>query len=438
MSEILKKNQIVKTERSKLDCLVGDFLGGGGQGEVYTASLGQQTVALKWYYPNSATPGQRTALEKLIDKGAPNAKFLWPLEIVSEPSLNGFGYIMALREKKFANIVDLMKRRISPKLAVLVRAGFELANSFLQLHSKGLCYRDISFGNAFFDPDTGEVLICDNDNVAIDGLASGGVLGTPRFMAPEVVRGDSTPNKDSDLYSLAVLLFYILMTSHPLEGKKESDIKCFDLPAMNKLYGTEPVFIYDPLDKSNRPVKGCHDNAIAFWNIYPEFIQKLFIKAFTDGIKDAVNGRVRESEWRLALIKLLDSIIYCQCGVENFYDIEKLKTNKTLTCWDCAKPIILPPRIKLGGNVVMLNHDTKIHPHHIDNHNKIFDFSTAIAEVTQNPKKPGLWGLKNNSCAKWNITMPDGTLKDVEPNQNAPILNGLKINFGIIEGEIRA
>jgi len=437
MSEILKKNQVVKTEISKLDCRVGEFLG-GGQGEVYKADLGGQAVALKWYYPNSATPQQRTALEKLIEKGAPNARFLWPAEIVTESSTPGFGYVMPLREKRFGNIVDLMKRRISPKLAVLVRVGFELANSFLQLHSKGLCYRDISFGNAFFDPNTGEVLICDNDNVSIDGQSDGGVLGTPRFMAPEVVRGDSKPNKDTDLYSLAVLLFYILMTSHPLEGKKESDIKCFDLPAMNKLYGTEPVFIYDPADDSNRPVKGYHDNAIAFWDIYPEFIKNLFMKAFTTGIKDPVNGRVRESEWRMALIRLLDSVMYCKCGAENFYDKEKLQKNKSLTCWDCRKAMTLPPRINIGGNIVMLNYDTKIHPHHIDDHSKIFDFSILVAEVNQNPNKPGQWGLKNDSSEKWNITMPDGTLKDVEPGRNAPILNGLKINFGKATGEIRA
>ena len=65
-------------------------------------------------------------------------------------------------------------------------------------------------------------------------------------MAPEIVRGEAKPTTESDLFSLAVLLFYMLMMHHPLEGKKESDIKAFDLPAMNKIYGLEPVFIFDP------------------------------------------------------------------------------------------------------------------------------------------------------------------------------------------------
>jgi len=38
---------------------------------------------------------------------------------------------------------------------------------------------------------------------------------------------------------------------HPLEGKKEVAIHSFDLPAMTKLFGTEPVFIFDPVDRSN-------------------------------------------------------------------------------------------------------------------------------------------------------------------------------------------
>ena len=75
------------------------------------------------------------------------------------------------------------------------------------------------------------------------------------------------PSAQTDLYSLAVLLFYILLVSHPLEGAREASIKCFDRPAMDKLYGTEPLFIYDPQDDSNRPVPQYHDNAIAFYRL---------------------------------------------------------------------------------------------------------------------------------------------------------------------------
>ena len=128
----------------------------------------------------------------------------------------------------------------------------------------GAKYQDISFGNLFFNPDNGDVLICDNDNVSFDNSKPGGVLGTPGFMAPEIVRGEKRPSKDTDRYSLSVLLFYLFMVNHPLEGKLEASIRCMDMAARVKLYGTDPVFIFDPNNKTNRPVKGIHDNATIY------------------------------------------------------------------------------------------------------------------------------------------------------------------------------
>jgi DNA-binding helix-hairpin-helix protein with protein kinase domain len=111
------------------------------------------------------------------------------------------------------------------------------------------------------------------------------------------------------------------MMHHPLEGKKELAIKCLDLPAMKKLYGTEPVFIFDPADDSNAPDPQHQRNPLAFWSIYPKFLRTLFTRAFTEGISDPQHGRVRESNWRAAMVRLRDSIIYCaHCNAENFHD----------------------------------------------------------------------------------------------------------------------
>jgi eukaryotic-like serine/threonine-protein kinase len=348
---------------------------------------------------------------------------------------------MPLREPGYKSLIDLMKRRIEPTFRALATAGFELADSFFQLHARGLCYCDISFGNVFFEPETGHVLICDNDNVDVNKVGKSAVSGTPRFMAPEIVCGKEPPSTQTDLFSLAVLMFYMFMVHHPLEGRKEAEIKCFDLPAMRKLYGTEPVFIFDPDDDSNRPVPSYQDNAIIFWNIYPQFLRDLFIKAFTAGIHNPSGGRVQETEWRLAMIRLCDSIIYCpHCGHENFYDADYLKASggKLNPCWNkqCQKEIPIPPRIRIGKNIVMLNYNTELFPHHVDDQ-KRWDFSEAIAVVTQHPTNPNIWGLKNLSDDKWVTTAADGTVKDVEPGRSVTFAAGTKINFGKAEGEIR-
>jgi DNA-binding helix-hairpin-helix protein with protein kinase domain len=440
MNQILKPGQTVRAEPSGMACEVGQFLGAGGQGEVYRAKVGGNAVALKWFFPHIATRELESSIKTLTQIGPPTEKFLWPVEMTFAEGVQGYGYIMPLREARFKNIVDLMKRRIEPSFRSLATAGLELSHSYLQLHSKGLCYRDISFGNAFFDPDTGEILIADNDNVAVDEHARSSVLGTPRFMAPEVVRGEALPSTQTDLFSLSVLLFYMLMVHHPLEGKKELLIKCLDLPAMTKLYGTEPVFIFDPQDNSNEPVPGYHDNALAFWPIYPQFLRDLFTKAFTEGIRDPQNGRVRESEWRAAMVRLRDSIVYCsKCGMENFYDADALKASagKPGSCWSCGAEIVLPPRIRIGKNVVMLNYDAKLFPHHVDDQQS-YDFIHPVAEVNRHPANPGVWGLKNLSRDKWVATSAEGNVKDIEPGRSVTIAVGAKINFGKTEGEIRS
>ena len=265
---ILKENEMLIAD-GKRNVKVNKFLAGGGQGEVYRVTVDTETYALKWYYDNIATAQQKNNIESLIAKGSPSDNFLWPLSMVSSEINNkSFGYLMKLRLQRFKGITDLMKGRINPTFNNLITACYNLSNSFTQLHAKGLCYKDISHGNIFIDENNGGILICDNDNVAVNNDKNASVLGTPRFMAPEVVRSESLPNTSTDLFSLSVLIFYIMFLGHPLEGKKEAEIKCFDLPAMNKLYGTDPIFIFDPNNDSNRPVKGYQDNPIMFWDIY--------------------------------------------------------------------------------------------------------------------------------------------------------------------------
>lgn len=439
MYHLLKDGASVFTEISTCACVIRRFLGDGTQGEVYLASLAGSEVAVKWYFPHylDIDPHLRDRLKRATRTPAPSDKFLWPMELVLANDVPGFGYVMPYREPRFKSITDLMRQRVNPSFRALATAGFELAHCYQQLHAKGLCYRDINFENVTFDPDDGDIRVCDNDNVDVNG-AEGAISGTPSFMAPEIVRGECMPSTKTDLYSLAVLLFYMFMVHHPLEGKKESEIRCLDAPARAKLYGSEPVFIYDPADDSNRPVKGLQDNAIAYWAVYPRFLRDLFTRAFTIGIKDPDNGRVVEQEWRSAMIQLRDSIIYCpKCQAQNFYDADAMRQSgaASIQCWRCKGTVPFPPRIRLGRAIVMLNHDTRLFPHHVDSGK--FDFSRPVAEVSRHPKDPNIWGLRNVSSLPWQATMPDASMRQVEAGQSVALAIGCRINFGNTEGEIR-
>lgn len=429
MARLLKIGETINSGTDSIRII--SFLGAGAQGEVYEADYRGKRLALKWYFEQMASAEQLANLEYLISIGSPSPLFLWPQKIVKINGRKGFGYLMNKRSERYYSIVDLMKRRAEPRFEVLVKAAIEMVSGYYILHKKSLCYQDISFGNLFFDAITGEALICDNDNIVPENSVSQNVLGTPRFMAPEIVRGESKPDIKTDLFSLAVLLFYIFMIHHPLEGKLEAEIKCFDLPAMTRLYGTNPVFIYDPLNRSNRPVRNLHDNAIAFWQIYPRFFQNVFIKAFTSGLKR--EGRIDESQWLKTLIELSYSIYTCDCGAENFYDALKLKTSN-LRCWNCSKQTQLPPRMKIGERIMVL-----------DKNKILYDYQFKPQALIKAPEKKArvlydkgqsTYYLENLSSEQWQVNAL-GNDKIVAKSQKIALKNGMNINFAGINALVR-
>ena len=85
--------------------------------------------------------------------------------------------------------------------------GFNLTRGYQKLHAMGSKVSGY-FRKLIFNPDNGDVLICDNDNVSFDNSKPGGVLGTPIYGTRDCKRR-KRPSKDTDRYSLSVLLFYL-------------------------------------------------------------------------------------------------------------------------------------------------------------------------------------------------------------------------------------
>ncbi len=410
---------------------VKGLLGAGGQGEVYEVESRGKRHALKWYYDFAATKQQKSTLEDLILKGAPSKSFLWPQDLIYNQEKKELGYIMPLRPKNFVKIIDMMKRKVEPSFSAVCRATYNLTRGYQALHALGLSYRDISFGNMFFDPANGDVLICDNDNVSPNTQRNTGISGTPRFIAPEIITGKESPSRNTDLYSLAVLLFYVFMMAHPLEGKKEADIKCLDISAMNLLYGTDPVFIFDPKNKSNRPVKGYQDNALIYWPLYPQSIRDLFIRSFTEGLS-APNKRVTENQWLDAIANLITGLMICpKCGSEVFFDENKVRLGVTHVCWSCGQSLQYPMSLVIGKHRVLMSKGAKLYSHGI---REDYDMTTQVGEVVQNPVHPGLYGLENRSSDNWTYIRPDGQQIPVAVGKRASVAKGARIDFGQVTG----
>jgi hypothetical protein len=423
-------------------CRVDEVLGVGGQGEVYEVTLdtplfsGMQAMALKCYRAKSATKEQWDALSVLVDLGPPSDRFLWPTDLAELHDRRTFGYVMPLRDHRFHGLAELARRQVTTSLRSLTVAGFQLADSFLALHSRGLCYRDISLGNVFFDPASGDILVCDNDNVAVDGQGHESVLGTTGFMAPEIERLEALPSTRTDLYSLSVLLFLLFVNHHPLVGEQELSFDCLDQTAYRYLYGSKPKFIFDPADDTNRPVRGVHDNALILWPLLPGFIQDLFVRSFTAGLDDPLEGRVQESQWKSAAARLRDSVTACGCGSELFFDDElgTVGGSPPGRCWACGGSPLVPPRLRIGRRVVVLNLNTVLYPHHLGG--DLYNYSTQLAVVSSHPMDPRVQGLQNLTNDTWLAVEEDGTEHRIGHGRSVRLNAGIRITFPQAEGSV--
>jgi DNA-binding helix-hairpin-helix protein with protein kinase domain len=445
----LAPGTIVHLPNHKIDCKVIEYLGSGGQGEVYrvTASAGaaDQSLALKWYFPEWSTDQHWSDLLWLTKQAPPSAAFLWPIDVAvaaDRRQARSFGYVMRLRPEHFRGSVGVVAGKLEISFSVLVTACMRLADAFLSLHADGLCYRDISFGNVFIDPASGEVLICDNDNVAINQKGSVGIRGTDKFMAPEIVRGEAQPSIATDLYSLSVLLFYLLLIGHPLEGRRMGQHEIFGREEAVDLYGKRPLFIFDPADASNAPAD--HAFPWTYWAIFPRFLRDLFIRAFTEGLSDPEGGRVREGEWRDAFGHLLDLLIRCRCGAQVF--VEPNGQPVAPVCWKCHEPPtggdpLLMLTLDSGGerHTVALNVGRRLFAHHL--RGRRYDFREISAEVVRHPEAPDVIGLRNLSSDTWFATAGEGPQRtdvSVQPLRSVNLAPGMRITFGSATGVVES
>ncbi|MDN5743946.1 MAG: hypothetical protein L0H31_02360 [Nocardioidaceae bacterium] len=405
---------------------VASLLGQGGQGYVFEVHRGAgEPLALKWYKPESATAQQYNEMQQLVEIGSPHQRFLWPLSMARSLADPSFGYVMALRDQRFLELsylllnADRHGRTLDVSFAAIIELCRQLSYSFLRLHARGLCYRDISFGNVFFDPGSGDILICDNDNVGIDN-GTGRVLGTPYFMAPEVVR-DTTyrtlPNTDTDRHSLAVLLFYSLFLGHPLEGAR-TDAGMRDAHWLLTHFGTEAVFCMHPHDASNRPPEIVQQ----YWEIYPRFLRDLFTQAFVDGLHDA-GSRVTEGQWVKALDRLRDGMLTCPaCGATNFW----ARGQEAVTCWRDGAAVQPPYLLAIGRRTVAVGAHSVIRSDHLTSG---VDHPQVLGEVRQHPEAADRWGLYNASDFSWPVTYPGGQSFLLQPQRTIELVNDARVQI---------
>jgi eukaryotic-like serine/threonine-protein kinase len=436
----LKSGTKLRAFFSQREYSIDHWVGVGGQGEVYKlAKIGETELALKWYSDrNALSPPDRKYVELIVRKEAPNRAFVWPVDLVELQASKSWGYLMPwIPTPPFYHPAQIVNQTVATSFRALFRAAFLLSTAMRDLHAKGYCYRDLNLGNAKIDPANGNVLVCDCDNVAFCGIDI--AVFHPFFVAPECLPPLSIkPNWNTDLYGLAIFLFWILVHQHPLIGSVELQFN--DAAQAVVFCMTNPLFIFHPDDHRNAPHPEVHNAALVYWRRIPEWVKSLFLQTFTEGLLDPPK-RATEAEWQKATLRAHDAILICaKCGQENFYDWKiAVELAGQVPCTNCSTALRMPPRMRLAGQndqMVLLGSDATLFLHHTGGPENHYDLSNPTGRVVLSSDGTRT-GLLNLSAEKWVVTTEGSYPRDIPPRQTVELQNKMKIHFGKATGEIR-
>lgn len=414
-----KTGDIVPLAGNSSSVRILNYIAEGGQGEVYKVEYQGREYALKWYSKMKPLDAFYDNLKHNIQIGAPKQYFLWPIAI-TEKLRGRFGYIMALRPSNYREYGEFLLGEARFKSwDLLFKAALNIVESYFALHSMGYSYQDLNEGSFFIDPQNGNVLICDNDNVAPFGVNLG-VKGFPRYMAPEVVTNRTRPNAHTDRFSLAIILFRLFYIDHPLEGKYTIQFPLTDNYGA-QLFGETPIFVYDPKNAANRPDPEAHPNVIRRWPMFPPDLTAAFTKAFTDGLKD-INSRITEQQWREILVKARGMLVVIN-GKEQFVN--------------CYNPKNLPNGCRLlhtEDQIIALAPNSILYRCQIDKLST--DYQTPVGLVRASNADQSVFGLGNLSNREWKVSLPNRNPVVVPPKAFAPLIPGTVIDFGNTRGKV--
>lgn len=439
-----RMGETIRTAGLGLELSVIKKIGEGTQGEVFLVESNVGRYALKWYRPEQATARQKKAIEDLVVAGPPagdaGRRFVWPLDIVeSIAGRKGLGYIMPVIDtERFADLGEIWAHiKPLPDIAAMCEISYQLANSFRALHLSGYCFRDISAGNLRFDPRTGDILICDNDNVAINKNPDFQVWGTMEYMAPELITGNAVPSASTDLHSLAVLLFYLWIWHHPMHGKLEYSYHCWDIASKKKVYGEEALFIFDPVDPSNSlPADPDYLIAEKRWRMCPESLKMLFKRTFTTGLKTP-GKRITEGEWQRLFLQLKDCSVRCpNCHVLNLWE-----PGHAPICWHChtevtPETVIVFRRAEIEQYLVP-SEGCLISGRHINGGLPGIRGDEPVGMIVRNPDNPDIFGIRNISGTVWTARIGQEESIEVNDGKAVPINPMIRISIGSTEVQIR-
>jgi serine/threonine protein kinase len=198
-------------------------LGAGGMGEVYRARddrLGRDVAIKVLSAEMSSDPGRRQRLERearvIAGLNHPHVCALY--DVGTQDDIDYL--VMELLEGE--SLAERLSRGPLP-FEEAARLGTTIAETLAAVHDQGIVHRDLKPANVFLARhgvkllDFGIARLLDSGAAAETALTQDGmVLGTPRYLAPEQLRGGVVDHR-TDLFAAAVLI-YEMIAGRPAFG----------------------------------------------------------------------------------------------------------------------------------------------------------------------------------------------------------------------------
>ena len=369
MDPLIRPGQTLRMERGQAVVIVDDRIGEGGVGVVHRAGSTAAPFAVKWYRPGPFMEEHAQVHHRAAAARSSAAQVLRLADRPGQLAARFPGSATSCRcsSRGSSRWPQMLNRQEQPSFRVVTTLGRELVDAFAVLHATGLCYRDISFGNVRVDPEASEVAIIDIDNIGTDG-GQALVKGTGPFMAPEVLRDEALPSTVTDLHSLAVFLFYLLMHGHPLEGAAHRRVLQLGRGAAVRRRAHAAELRRLAAVRLRPDDDSATGRRLASWSASGGRSTRRASAGCSSGPSrwDCTTRRSTAGSRRAPgggrCSACTTACPPCPgCGAAAFYDQERPDQR----CWSCHQTLPVPPRLEMPGGTLVLSEGAVVTSHHL-------------------------------------------------------------------------